>query len=346
MALSQYLEGEACAARLLPMAGQLNAQFAVRGLSLRVACLNNAAIVRLQEKDWGAAAALCTRALDLEPPDAISRAKALFRRALARTKLGDAPQALRDVREAHRLAPRDGEVLGALRLLELGAEMASRRGEEADEIGSRRGEADEMYCAFTALADPMAASDAAGLGQWAPDTAPVPDTAPAPGTAPVSDTAPVPPAEREVISANRSARAVKSSASSKSSEESSESSSGVVADAPAPMATAPMATASTAAPAAASVAAAAPSAEAPAAAVATPTAAAAAAPTPAAAAAPTLKTAPSLKTAPTPTAAGVPKTAHDAPKTARRTIKVAWARRWLEARLVGLACHAGHGECV
>jgi len=53
-----------------------------------------------------------------------------------------------------------------------------------------------------------------------------------------------------------------------------------------------------------------------------------------------------LKTAPTPTAAGVPKTAHDAPKTARRTIKVAWARRWLEARLVGLACHAGHGECV
>jgi hypothetical protein len=80
--------------------------------------------------------------------------------------------------------------------------------------------------------------------------------------------------------------------------------------------------------------------------VATPTAAAAAAPTPAAAAAPTLKTAPSLKTAPTPTAAGVPKTAHDAPKTARRTIKVAWARRWLEARLVGLACHAGHGECV
>ncbi|KOO31479.1 hypothetical protein Ctob_013561, partial [Chrysochromulina tobinii] len=55
-------------------------------------------------------------------------------------------------------------------------------------------------------------------------------------------------------------------------------------------------------------------------------------------------TAPSLNTAPTPTAAGVPKTAHDAPKTARRTIKVAWARRWLEARLVGLACHAGHGE--
>jgi hypothetical protein len=109
------------------------------------------------------------------------------------------------VREAHRLAPRDGEVLGALRLLELGAEMASRRGEEADEIGSRRGEADEigsrrgeaheMYCAFTALANPMAASDAAGLGQWAPDTAPAPNTAPG------SDTAPVPPAEREVISA-------------------------------------------------------------------------------------------------------------------------------------------------
>ena len=354
VALSQYLEGEACAAKLLPMAGQLNAQFAVRGLTLRVACLNNAAIVRLQEKDWGAAAALCTRALDLaldlEPPDAISRAKALFRRALALTKLGDAPQALRDVREAHRLAPRDGEVLGALRLLELGAEMASRRGAEADEIGSRhgeadeigsrRGEADEMYCAFTALANPMAASDAAGLGQWAPDTAPEPDTAP------VSDTAPVPPAEREVISANRSARAVKSSASSESSEESSASSSGVVADAPAPMATAPMATASTAAPAAASVAAAAPSATPSAAAVATPAAAAAAAPTPAAAAAPTLKTAPSLNTAPTPTAAGVPKTAHDAPKTARRTIKVAWARRWLEVRLVGLACHAGHGECV
>ena len=115
VALSQYLEGEACAAKLLPMAGQLNAQFAVRGLTLRVACLNNAAIVRLQEKDWGAAAALCTRALDLEPPDAISRAKALFRRALARTKLGDAPQALRDVREAHRLAPRDGEVLACKR---------------------------------------------------------------------------------------------------------------------------------------------------------------------------------------------------------------------------------------
>ena len=115
VALSQYLEGEACAAKLLPMAGLLNAQFAARGLSLRVACLNNAAIVRLQEKDWGAAAALCTRALDLGPPDAISRAKALFRRALALAKLGNAPQALRDVREAHRLAPRDGEVLACKR---------------------------------------------------------------------------------------------------------------------------------------------------------------------------------------------------------------------------------------
>ena len=312
VALEQYLEGEACAAKLLPMAGLLNAQFADRGRSLRVACLNNAAIVRLKMMDWGAAAALCTRALDLAldlvPPDAISRAKALFRRALALTKLGDAPLALRDLREAHRLAPRDREVLGALRLVEFGAEMESRRGPEADEIGSRRGEADEigsrrgeadeigsrrgetveMHSAFTALANPMAASDAGGLGA----------VSGAGGLGAVSGT--------------RGLGAVSGAG-------------GLAQWADA----APMAATLTAAP---SAAAAAPSAAA---------AAVAAAPSAAPSAAVAAAAATMLKTAPIPTAAGLP--VHDVPKTARRTIKFAWARRWLEARLVGLACHAGHG---
>ena len=312
VALEQYLEGEACAAKLLPMAGLLNAQFADRGRSLRVACLNNAAIVRLKMMDWGAAAALCTRALDLAldlvPPDAISRAKALFRRALALTKLGHAPLALRDLREAHRLAPRDREVLGALRLVEFGAEMESRRGPEADEIGSRRGEADEigsrrgeadeigsrrgetveMHSAFTALANPMAASDAGGLGA----------VSGAGGLGAVSGT--------------RGLGAVSGAG-------------GLAQWADA----APMAATLTAAP---SAAAAAPSAAA---------AAVAAAPSAAPSAAVAAAAATMLKTAPIPTAAGLP--VHDVPKTARRTIKFAWARRWLEARLVGLACHAGHG---
>ena len=300
--MEQYLEGEACAAKLLPMAGLLNAQFADRGRSLRVACLNNAAIVRLKMMDWGAAAALCTRALDLAldlvPPDAISRAKALFRRALALTKLGNAPLALRDLREAHRLAPRDREVLGALRLVEFGAEMESRRGPEADEIGSRRGEADEigsrrgetveMHSAFTALANPMAASDAGGLGA----------VSGAGGLGAVSGT--------------RGLGAVSGAG-------------GLAQWADA----APMAATLTAAP---SAAAAAPSAAA---------AAVAAAPSAAPSAAVAAAAATMLKTAPIPTAAGLP--VHDVPKTARRTIKFAWARRWLEARLVGLACHAGHG---
>ena len=296
VALEQYLEGEACAAKLLPMAGLLNAQFADRGRSLRVACLNNAAIVRLKMMDWGAAAALCTRALDLAldlvPPDAISRAKALFRRALALTKLGDAPLALRDLREAHRLAPRDREVLGALRLVEFGAEMESRRGPEADEIGSRRGETVEMHSAFTALANPMAASDAGGLGA----------VSGAGGLGAVSGT--------------RGLGAVSGAG-------------GLAQWADA----APMAATLTAAPSAAAAA--------PSAAAAAVAAAPSAAPSAAAAAVAAAAAATMLKTAPIPTAAGLP--VHDVPKTARRTIKFAWARRWLEARLVGLACHAGHG---
>ena len=319
--MEQYLEGEACAAKLLPMAGLLNAQFADRGRSLRVACLNNAAIVRLKMMDWGAAAALCTRALDLAldlvPPDAISRAKALFRRALALTKLltklGDAPLALRDLREAHRLAPRDREVLGALRLVEFGAEMESRRlvefgaemesrrGPEADEIGSRRGETVEMHSAFTALANPMAASDAGGLGAVS-GAGGLGAVSGARGLGAVSGAGGL-----GAVSGTRGLGAVSGAG-------------GLAQWADA----APMAATSTAAPSAAAVAAA-PSAA--------PSAAAAAV---AAAAAATM-----LKTAPIPTAAGLP--VHDVPKTARRTIKFAWARRWLEARLVGLACHAGHG---
>ena len=58
--------GDTCAAKLGEM-WQLNRQFAARGATLRIALLNNAAIVRLKQQEWDAAAVLCARALHVAP---------------------------------------------------------------------------------------------------------------------------------------------------------------------------------------------------------------------------------------------------------------------------------------
>ena len=65
VAVEQYLLGEECAAKLDGV-WYLNGAFCARGPPLRLACLNNAALARLKQKEWEKAAELCVRALALE----------------------------------------------------------------------------------------------------------------------------------------------------------------------------------------------------------------------------------------------------------------------------------------
>ena len=149
VAVEQYLCGEQSAAKLVTLTS-LNAAFQARAPPLRLACLNNAALVRLKKMEWQEAADLCYRALALpgvglggggggvceRTADDVFRlplAKTHFRLAIAQAKLGDADLAREALLTAHHLVPSDMEVVGMLRVLEWGAERQARaREEEAD----------------------------------------------------------------------------------------------------------------------------------------------------------------------------------------------------------------------
>lgn len=129
---AQYIEGEQCASKLDDVSG-LNRAFVARGPPLRMACLNNAAIVRLKQCEWEKAAALCARVLALEPrlepPAPLLVAKAHFRLAVAKAKLGDVAAARVSLLRANSLVPEDREVVGMLRVLRWGQQR--RRESEA-----------------------------------------------------------------------------------------------------------------------------------------------------------------------------------------------------------------------
>ena len=144
VAIEQYLEGEKCAAKLADMPS-LNRAFAGRGAPLRVACLNNASLVRLKQQEWEAAALLCERTLALDPEEPLARAKALFRLAVGRAKLGDEDAACEALQTAHALVPTDSEIEGMLTVLRWGGERRRARARAAADAS----EADELDAALT-----------------------------------------------------------------------------------------------------------------------------------------------------------------------------------------------------
>ena len=165
--MSQY-EAGAAAAELRAMRWKLNAHAAGLGRQLQAACRNNAAIVLLKQKEWEKAEEACSQALFSLGPEGepLARAKALYRRAVARLKQGEMETARADLRAAHALQPRDREVEGLLLLLQHGEERRReglrRTEEEAEEAAE---EAEDEAAAVNAAAE--AAGARGGIsGLW------------------------------------------------------------------------------------------------------------------------------------------------------------------------------------
>ncbi len=120
-ACAQYDAGAQAASRLAAMS-HLNDVYRERGARARVACLNNHALVHLRREDWGAAAATCDLVLEIAPEisprSRLARAKALYRRSVARANLGDVARALGYLNLAQSLVPDDAEVIQLRRVLE------------------------------------------------------------------------------------------------------------------------------------------------------------------------------------------------------------------------------------
>ena len=152
-AIEQYKQGEACGAKLSGY-WYLNAAFVARGVEVRVACLNNAAICALRQTEWKQAAAFCTRALCFDGVEPLARAKSHFRYAIAQAKLGAVGEGIKALRRAQSLVPEDKEVCGMLRVLEAG-ERAKEGGREAEE-------------ADAAMAVAVAGAAEAGMAEVAP----------------------------------------------------------------------------------------------------------------------------------------------------------------------------------
>ena len=77
---------------------------------LHISCLLNAAQCSLKLRDWGEAAALCKKTLDLPGLPDGPKTKALFRRGTANIQLAEFAQARADLLEACRLDPKSKEV--------------------------------------------------------------------------------------------------------------------------------------------------------------------------------------------------------------------------------------------
>lgn len=78
--------------------------------SLKFILLSNSALVQVKLKSFEDALASASLALDVSGVSESDRAKAYYRRALARTGLNDDEDAIRDLEEASKLAPGDGAI--------------------------------------------------------------------------------------------------------------------------------------------------------------------------------------------------------------------------------------------
>ena len=161
VAAEQYLAGEAVCAKLSTM-WSLNSAFLRRGVELRVACLNNAAIVRLKQQEWAQAAHVCEQALALGPPTPLAAGKAHFRLALARAKQSEVGTAIRELRHARALVPGDREIEGMLRVLSWGEERRGQRAQEEREAADVA--AHEAELRARGLEPELAREIQAGLG--------------------------------------------------------------------------------------------------------------------------------------------------------------------------------------
>ncbi|KAL1515072.1 hypothetical protein AB1Y20_004136 [Prymnesium parvum] len=184
IAVEQYSHGAEEAAKLARMT-YLNRSFMLRGAEVRIACLNNAAIVRLKQREWAEAVTCATSVLEICAADGalggvsrpLAQAKALFRRAVAEAKLDQVKAATEDLMAAQRLVPEDREVVGLLRVLLWGEERRKRREareaedeETAGDVLSHE-EAARAAAAYAAVRDPKQASEASSFTEWAGEAA-------------------------------------------------------------------------------------------------------------------------------------------------------------------------------
>ena len=77
-----------------------------RGRELELACWLNASLCHVKLEQWASAMDAASEALHLDGKSV----KALFRRGMARSRLGDADAAFADLRDALRLAPQDDAI--------------------------------------------------------------------------------------------------------------------------------------------------------------------------------------------------------------------------------------------
>jgi regulator of sirC expression with transglutaminase-like and TPR domain len=86
-----------------------------------VALLSNASLAALKARRFSTVVNIASAALELQPQNA----KVLYRRAVARHQTHDLPNALKDVKDALKLAPHDDAVLALRNAIE--AEDHARR---------------------------------------------------------------------------------------------------------------------------------------------------------------------------------------------------------------------------
>lgn len=96
--------------------------------ALRFSLNNNAALLSTKQEAWADAVRYATSALAVAGTSDADRAKAFYRRGFAHVRAKDEESALKDLEEAHRLAPNDGVV--AKELSAVKAKAAARAAKE------------------------------------------------------------------------------------------------------------------------------------------------------------------------------------------------------------------------
>lgn len=78
--------------------------------AIRFSANNNSALLSIKQESWDEAIRFATSALAVADTAPADRAKAHYRRGVAHSRIKDEEAAIKDLEEAHRLAPNDGVV--------------------------------------------------------------------------------------------------------------------------------------------------------------------------------------------------------------------------------------------
>uniref|UniRef100_A0A8R1E4Q9 TPR_REGION domain-containing protein n=1 Tax=Caenorhabditis japonica TaxID=281687 RepID=A0A8R1E4Q9_CAEJA len=139
--------------------------------TLRAVLYRNRALARLKRDDYEGAQADCNRALEYDGADV----KALFRRSLAREKLGNVGPAFQDAKEALRLSPQDKGIVETLqRLVKANNEKIKQTTSLSNKVSEMeklafRGEAKSVEQKITALNNLLVLcreSESGATGVW------------------------------------------------------------------------------------------------------------------------------------------------------------------------------------